>query len=569
MLPRLPELAREVAEIANGVVAAAREAGRHDLGDLLVGAAGRWSEAGTTVAVIGESGVGKTALVNALVGKQVLPTRDVAPRSTTAVVHPGAEAAVTARARSTEVTLDLEPGAIATWLDAQGPMSDAVTALDVTVVAPRTGPTTTLVDTATGGRGVLTAQHCDVLLYVTDADSPLTQPELDLLQRARGGAGAVVVVLSRVDRFRGWAEILAADAALLPGMPVLPVSSALAAAGQELAGRDDDESEALEEESGIRAVRSELARLAARTREIRLLGLLGLALEVGAEIAPPAPVVDPAEADRVQSRLDGLRERATEVGVALGDESNRLRETLLVEVKRAAAQALTDREARAGKVDDADDVAALLEDLDVARLQLEASVVARTELLQEWLLRRLEGTADRGTAFDALVPQAGPRSHGAKDRSLRLRFAAALLSSGSGAVLLTTMFVPGIGDSVLRPTLMSVGMLSGGVSAFATLRHTGAQRAAAYRKAATRALTDEWQAVTGAALRAEVQASQRRTEAALRTAIAELVQALTERVAELRGSEDGGRTTRPADSRSLRAHLARADELSVLLRETT
>ena len=564
MLPRLPELAREVAEIANGVVASARGAGRDDLADLLVAAASRWSEAGTTVAVVGETGVGKTALVNALVGRQVLPTRDLAPRSVTAVVRPGAEAAVVATARSVQVPLDLEPGAIATWLDAQGPVSDGVTALDVTVTGSAAGPTTTVIDTVPDARGVLTAQACDVLVFVTDADAPLTQPELELLDRARGAAGAVVVVLSRVDRFRGWTEIRAADEALLPGCLVLPVSSSLAAAGQALVGRDDDESASLEEESGVRALRSELARLAARTREVRLLGLLRLALAVGEEVAPPPVVPDPAEADQLQARLDGLRARATEIGVALGDETQRLRESVVVEVKREAGRALAEREAR-GLKDDADDVGALLEDLDVARLRLERSVAERTEALQEWLMQRLEGSVDRDTPFDALRPQAAPVAAQGKDRSLRLRFAAAMLSTGSGAVLIGSMVVPGLGDAMLRPALMSLGMLSGGVSAIATLRHTGAQREAQVRKAAARGLVDEWQAVTGSSLRAELQTTQRRIEGALRTAITDLGLELTDRIAVLRGSG----ATPATDTRSVRAHLLRAGELAGLLQEVT
>ncbi len=574
MLPRLPELARDIAEISNGVVAAARAAGRHDLADLLVAAAGRWSEPGTTVAVVGEQGVGKTALVNALIGVQVLPTRDLVSRSTTAVVRAGSEAAVTAHSRTTDVPLQLDPQAIAAWLDAQGPVSERLLSIDVTVEQPRTGPTTTLLDTVPDRRGLLTAQRCDVLLMVSDADSPLTRPELALLEHARGSAGVVVLVLTRVDRYRGWAEIRAADQVLLPGTLVLPVSSTLAAMAQELAGRDDDEADALEEESGIRALRKELGRLAARTRELRLLGLATLALEVGREIAPPLPVVDPAEAraeaDRLQEQIEGLRRRAPEVSVALGDEIGRLRETLLVEVRRAATKAVAEREtarAHTKDLDEAGEVTALLEVLDVARWELEESLRGRTASLQEWLLRALEGSNDTGAPFDPLRPQAAPTPAESRDGSLRLRFGAALLTGGSGVVLLASLFVPGLSNE-LRPTLMSFGMLSGGVSTFATLRHSGAQRTDSVRKAAARALVDEWQAVTGAALRSDVQAAQRRTEAALRQAVTDRLADLAARLTEMRavaGGELG--TTEAGDTRSLRGHLLRAEELVRLMGE--
>ena len=590
MLPRLPELAREVAEISNGVVAAARGAGRGDLADLLVQAAGRWTLPGVVVAVVGEGGVGKTALVNALVGSRVLPTRELVARSTLAVVRPAAEASATASARGSTVSLELDPGAIATWLDAQGPVSDAVTSLDVAVVDPATGPALSFVDTpgvAASGTGrdraVVTALQCDVLLYVTDADSPLTRPELDLLAAARGTAGAVLVVLSRVDRFRGWSQVRHADEALvsaeLPGrVQVLPASSSLAAAGQAQRGRDDEQAAALEDESGVPAVRRALSLLTERIREVRLAGLLHLAGQVGQELEAARAVSEATaslgraeaagQADARQADLEALRARAATVVTSLGDESNRLRELLVLEVKRAGSAALAARdEAKAGKRRRDGDEDALLDALDEARLLLEASVAERTDALASWLLARLTQDEPGSSPLRAPVPTPGAVAAASRDRSLRLRFIAALVSSGSGVVLMASM-ASGSGDA-LRPALLSLGMMTGGVSALAMVASSGSQKLSSTRKVATKGLVDEWQALTGSALRAQVTTGQRLTETALRTSVTDAVADLTRQVAELRARAAGQDGDGPSgDGRVLRAHLARIDELRSLVQAT-
>ena len=116
------------------------------------------------------------------------------------------------------------------------------------------------------GHATLTLQslgQADGLVFVLEAGAQIRGPELAFLRKAAARIESVVLVVTKVDRYRGWRTILDDNMAVLTEQaprfarcPVVPVSAALALRG--LRNGDPSEAEAMAEESGIALLTSTL-----------------------------------------------------------------------------------------------------------------------------------------------------------------------------------------------------------------------------------------------------------------------------------------------------------------------
>lgn len=234
--------------------------------------------------VLGETNRGKSSLVNALIGVAGLSPVDASVATSTYLVFDYAEEWQACACYPGQLPpVPIEPGALAMWVsDAATPPAGALPPSHVEV----RGPAELLADVSivdTPGVGGLDAAHGELareaataataLLFVVDASAPFSVGEIAFLRSVADQVETVLFALSKVDRYRGWRQVLEADRALLAqhvprlaDAPFLPVSARLA----ELAATAPAAQAAmLREQSGV----DELAGLIRRTLPGRALML--------------------------------------------------------------------------------------------------------------------------------------------------------------------------------------------------------------------------------------------------------------------------------------------------------
>lgn len=551
--PRLAELSREVAGSVNRLVDIARTAGRPELGAVLVDSARRWPDPQATVVVIGEPRTGRSTVVNALAGTLEPPLLPLGGALT--VVRTGTPGAV--------VVHDPGQAPDVRRLDDPGIVPDAAS---VEVVLPEVavGGDLVLVDApAVDGPGdprrrVVEAilATADAVVLVTGADAPLSGPELDLLVAARRRTGAAVLVITGVDRHRGWRVVLdesrrsveARGLSLLSAPPV-PFAAPLAADAEAAARLGAPDAAELVAESGLGALRATVrTAIGDRFRLVRLLGLVEMANGIAGELEGDLAA---AGADRPEgqdalaaaaARLRGAREAGARVGVRLGDGFTILRDSLSVEVGREVGAVLEEVEAMLSEGVDTGEVVDLAEQsLEAARLRVDGRVVGELDTLMAAVLRDLAGEGEdepaeppvagtrpafaggdgSGDAGGGTEPGPGDGGAGRKSTSasMRLRLVQALLSSTAGAVLLATMGAQSGLGTMVRSGSMGVGMLVGGVAAAEGFREARRQRTTSEARTRVRSGVEQWRAEYLAGLRERLLREQRMQEAALRDAL--------------------------------------------------
>ncbi|WP_326553600.1 dynamin family protein [Micromonospora sp. NBC_01813] len=303
-----------------------------------------------SVVVVGETKRGKSSLVNALIGVTGLSPVDAAV-ATSAYLEfgHGPAAAAVAFVPGVAEPVPVPVARLRDWGTVLGALPDGTRPprrIAVTHPAPLL-QYLSLVDTP--GTGGLDPAHTEIaldavsqaaaLLFVVDASSPFTRPELDFLIEASKRVNVVVFALTKVDAYPGWRTILADNQAQLQAHAPrfasaawFPVSARLAelaltlppeAAGElvaesrvaplqhalvELAGKGH----LLAQANVLRAVRSELVRLD---------------LAAGERIAACDPPSGAAE--RVRQERAGLaarkRTESRQWSLALNTETQRAR----------------------------------------------------------------------------------------------------------------------------------------------------------------------------------------------------------------------------------------------------
>lgn len=250
-------------------------------------------------AVVGETKRGKSSLVNALIGVPGLSPVDAAVATSSFLEFSyGEQASAQAFLPGREDPVPLSAAELRDWGTVLGRLPEGIRPprrIEVRNPAPVL-KYLSLIDTpGVGGLDSLHAEiamdavsRCTALLFVVDASSPFSQPELNFLIEASKRVNFVVFALTKVDAYPGWRTILAdnigqleAHARRFAKAPWYPVSARLAemainvpAAGAELIkeSRIGDLQHALIDLAGkghllieanvLRALRSEYVRMA-------------------------------------------------------------------------------------------------------------------------------------------------------------------------------------------------------------------------------------------------------------------------------------------------------------------
>jgi hypothetical protein len=344
------KLASRVQELANRAHRLCHEAQRPDLGDALRREGDRYQKAETTVVVLGEEKRGKSTLVNALLGDDVVPVdADVSTGTYIAITH-GEHRTAYVYVDGGEQPVPVDLADLVSWVTVGGTHARerTVRGAVVTLDAPFLASGVHLVDTpGVGGLdGSLAAvtlaalPTADVVVVVLDGGVPLSASELRFLQQATGRVACVVFALGRADLHPGWREIADADRALLAqhaprlaDAPMLGVSGYLSAFAVRAAAAGD---EALAAEaasrSGIGELSSLLRDLAAQGRAVKLANLVRLVEAVVDDLEAVERIrLGSATDDRgAQARLEDQQRRLEVVA----DASARWRVDLDYEVKR-------------------------------------------------------------------------------------------------------------------------------------------------------------------------------------------------------------------------------------------
>ena len=213
--------------------------------------------------VLGEFKKGKSSLLNALLNARVCPTDPDIATAIPNYLRFGAEFGVRALTDDLAETGTALPLAAAEAV-ARGQAGD-VRALEIRLPRELLSVGIVLVDTPGVGGGLASSHaatalralaRAGVVLFVADAGSEYSAPELELLAQAVKICPNVVCAVTKTDMYPQWRRIVEADRAHLARVkitaPMVPVSSPLRLAG--LLENDDE----LIAESGFPALTSQL-----------------------------------------------------------------------------------------------------------------------------------------------------------------------------------------------------------------------------------------------------------------------------------------------------------------------
>ena len=341
----------------------ARNLDRDDLADRLDDIRRRAARTDTVVCVVGEFKKGKSALINALLGKPCAPsmTTSPRPRSRSSATARRPSATVHRREGGESIVEAIEPTAVPDW--AQEPVGrdrrPEVDLVEVRIPNPLLEGGLTLVDTP--GVGGLNAGHAaatlaflpsaDALVFVTDASAELSGPELEFLASARGAGPPVLVAVTKIDIYPAWRRIIDIDTGHLQAIGFAERPFGLSAALRARADERDDESgygafsEALR---GDVVERARVASLGAAVGDLRwVLGQLRepLVAERTALEHPEQAAAIAADLAAVRERLAALRRADAAWSTRLDDEFGTVRTRVAFGFQRDMRTILRDAQA--------------------------------------------------------------------------------------------------------------------------------------------------------------------------------------------------------------------------------
>jgi hypothetical protein len=530
-----------------------------------------------SVVVVGEIKRGKSSLVNALLGAPGLSPVDAeVATSAYLLFQHGPRLQVRAQVPGAADLVPIPVDGLPDWasgLGRTGPgrggqasLGDQPPArmIEVTHPAPLL---TNLVLIDTPGVGGLAAAPGEValaavreaaaLLFVLDASAPLSQPELDFLRTASGSVDQVLFVLTKIDAYRGWRQVLADDQALLAtalprfaGASFYPVSARLAeqaasAPSEELAGMLRTESRVVPLQLALQttvAARAAALREANTLRAARTqLALLGRRL--AAERAAIDP--DPGLAARLRARREELAAARRAGGrawqVRLRAELQRARLESMSQARREVREATQHWR---GVIDAADRAALdrLPGELDAVlhamSLRQLGQMLGRLRRVTDTVLRDLFDPAELAEVYagfahaPALRPAvAGPgqRQQGIEDRVVAM--SGVMAGFGAGRLVAFIPAVAGMGAAAVVALPVSIGL---GLAASAWLVRSRRQVADKqhYRQWLVETLT-EARAVLESEVAAQFVDAEQALTLALDEAIGRRVEALDREIRQL------------------------------------
>lgn len=282
-----------------------------------------------SVVTVGETNRGKSSLVNALIGQAGLSPVDAEVATATYLVFGHAEewaARACYPGQLSPVPIDLPE--LINWVSAAhelpaGQLPPRYVEIDgpseflekVSIVdTPGVGG----LDSMHGELALEAAASATALLFVVDASAPFTTGELNFLANVGESVETVLFVLSKVDQYRGWRQVLDADQALLAehaprfaGAKFHPVSARM----YEMADKAPNPEAAamLRERSGVTELRTALTSLlsgrSAMLGEANTMRALSTALSelhVRLESEKRALSTGEEEAEKLRERKDEL-----------------------------------------------------------------------------------------------------------------------------------------------------------------------------------------------------------------------------------------------------------------------
>ena len=217
--------------------------GRSDLAQRTSAAAARLRRPNTVVCVVGEFKQGKSSLINALLGQELCPVDDDLATSAITLIRFGEEMGAVVRRKDgdKDVAEAVPVDSIKDWVSEIGNPGNAKRVERVEITSTSTLLKQGLVVVDTPGMGGLGAGHAaatlgflpfaDGLVFVSDASSELSAPEIAFLKQARELCPTVLFALTKIDLYAAWEKILELDRRHLADakidVPVVPLSSSL------------------------------------------------------------------------------------------------------------------------------------------------------------------------------------------------------------------------------------------------------------------------------------------------------------------------------------------------------
>jgi hypothetical protein len=333
--------ADSLAERAGAAVDLARRAatayGRPDLVERLLTVRARLDDPRVRVLVVGEFKQGKSSLVNAVLGLEVCPIDDDIATAVPTSVQWAPDLAVTLVGRTDDAgsvqRRSVPPEDLPAWVTEAGDARDrdGLALVEVGLPATLLEGGLALVDTpGVGGLGsvhsavtVATLPLADAVIFVSDAASELTEPELAFLSTVAGLCRRVLLVTTKTDLHPEWRKVHELDGIHLADAGLDVEQAAVSSALRELAIESDDR--AVNAESGfpdlIRWLRDTVAGAAECDDAVAAADVVTdvaaqLSAQLGAEraaVADPAraaelvAALERAEADTDRARLAGSR----------------------------------------------------------------------------------------------------------------------------------------------------------------------------------------------------------------------------------------------------------------------
>ena len=396
------------------VLAIAHERGREDVCEALAAARVLRRDTAATVVVAGETRRGKSSFVNALLETEV--TAAGLPTATHVLVRhaPAPRALAHRREHAPEAIALSEIGA---W-SGSSPPADDVVGIEVGIDHPLLAQGLEIVDTP--GAGGLNAAHAeitlaalaraDALIFVLEAEAPLSRTELDFLEEAGRRVSTVVFLLTKIDASPGWETLLEESRQLIrthapayADRSILPLSSVIKQHG--IRGDDPE----LLAESRFAAVEQMLSTsVIGRARRLRAANLARQVrteldrLDEGDRAALAAP-------DDVADSID----EAVECERAFMREADRAQGALGLEFQRAVANPVNlELRRRVRRLQRRYEARIVAREVDAEGLEAElpSEIAALTAELQETLrgcTRDLLARAadDLGLPLDAVTAQ--------------------------------------------------------------------------------------------------------------------------------------------------------------------
>jgi GTP-binding protein EngB required for normal cell division len=263
-----------------------------------------------TLAVVGQFKRGKSSLMNAIIGREILPTGVLPLTSAITILRFGPRERLVVAREDLSFEQEVPLAALVDYVTEQGNPGNQkkVRAAFIEVPSPFLRRGLEFADTPGIGSAIAAntattnafIPHCDAVIFVTSVDAPMTEAELEFLRRLRGVVGKVFCAINKVDlleqaQWQAVIDFVAGQMRACLGsaqVPVFPVSSRWSLEAQ---GRDDA--------SGIAALREALSAFLTAERT-------GVLLEMVTERALrllAAEREDLALAERAASSSDDAR----------------------------------------------------------------------------------------------------------------------------------------------------------------------------------------------------------------------------------------------------------------------